>query len=101
MCQCFVICSMLATFSSSALHQQLSEGVWLCCLHRGVFVWICRVWEGAPHVEVEWTVGPIPINDDLGACVGVPAIIVLQIGTTSAYAPQCRLHSTTFLYLVD
>ncbi len=30
---------------------------------------MCRVWEGAPHVEVEWTVGPIPINDDLGVCM--------------------------------
>jgi hypothetical protein len=28
----------------------------------------CRVWEKAEFVEVEWTVGPIPINDDLGGC---------------------------------
>ncbi len=25
-----------------------------------------RMWDGAPHVELEWTIGPIPVNDDLG-----------------------------------
>ena len=27
-----------------------------------------RVWKGEDAVEVEWSVGPIPIDDDLGAC---------------------------------
>jgi len=38
--------------------------------HRGVCVWACaqvvRVWAGASHADVEYTVGPIPWDDGWG-----------------------------------
>ncbi len=30
-----------------------------------------RLWKGAEHLEVEWTVGPIPFKDGLGREVSV------------------------------
>ena len=27
---------------------------------------VVRLWAGARHVEIDWTVGPIPIADGLG-----------------------------------
>ena len=30
-----------------------------------------RLWEGAEHLEVEWTVGPIPFKDGLGREISV------------------------------
>jgi hypothetical protein len=40
------------------------------CLALQVFLdWasiVTRIWNGAEHLEVEWTAGPIPINDDKG-----------------------------------
>ncbi len=30
-----------------------------------------RLWKGAEHLEVEWTVGPIPFKDGLGREISV------------------------------
>ena len=30
-----------------------------------------RLWKGAEHLEVEWTIGPIPFKDGLGREISV------------------------------
>lgn len=46
--------------------------VWLCdwvVLAQTFFPWASlttRLWKGSEHLEVEWTVGPIPFKDGLG-----------------------------------
>ena len=30
-------------------------------------LWPYRAWQGEQYLEVEWTVGPIPVDDGLGA----------------------------------
>lgn len=60
----------------------------------------CRLWEKALHVEVEWTVGPIPIADNKGKEVVLRYASSLDSGRSTAllpapYMPSClpALHS--------
>ena len=47
----------------------------------------CRLWEKALHAEVEWTVGPIPIEDKKGKEVVLRYASSLNSGRTKDRVP--------------
>ena len=67
------------------------------CRHRHLFG--CRIWKDALHVELEWTVGPIPFRDGRGREVSLRFQSSLDSGALHDDAPRamytcarCTLH---------
>ena len=52
-----------------------------------VSIGLCRLWEKALHAEVEWTVGPIPIEDKKGKEVVLRYASSLNSGETNHGLP--------------
>ena len=51
----------------------------------------CRLWEKALHVEVEWTVGPIPIDEKKGKEVVLRYASSLQSGRSKSEILMLRI----------
>ena len=49
----------------------------------------CRLWDKALHVEVEWTVGPVPIEDKQGNEVVLRYTSSLDSGQTYSWRFTC------------
>lgn len=59
----------------------------------------CRLWDKALHVEVEWTVGPIPIEDKRGKEVVLRYSSSLDSGQTYSCTCQADFQTGTVCWV--